>query len=97
MPDGMTVRQQIIQLLSRDTLSARELSQELRIAEREVWGHLDHVAQSVAPTHKLIVEPAVCLNCGFQFRKRERWRKPSKCPRCRSEFISAPRFRVQPR
>jgi hypothetical protein len=97
MQEQRTIRQQIIQLLTEETLSARDLSQALRISEREVYGHLAHVAQSVASDQKLVIEPAVCQRCGFLFRKRERWRKPSKCPKCRGEFISGPRFTIQVR
>jgi len=41
------------------------------------------------------VVPARCRNCGYEFRGRERLRKPSKCPRCHSERIEPPRFYVR--
>jgi predicted Zn-ribbon and HTH transcriptional regulator len=38
----------MIDLLSEEEMSAIEVSQELRIAEKEVYTHLPHIARSVA-------------------------------------------------
>ncbi len=40
--------------------------------------------------------PATCKKCGYQFTDRERLKKPSRCPRCKSERIDPPRFYVKP-
>jgi transcriptional regulator len=88
-----TVRQAITTLLERHTLSAREISAAVRIPEREVLDHLEHIR---AATHKsgqqLLLTPAVCKKCGFAFRKRERLTRPGKCPVCRSEQIAEPLY-----
>lgn len=77
--------------------SARELSVELHVSEREVLRHLEHLARSLKDDPaKLIVGPPECLACGFVFRKRERLDRPSRCPVCRSERLSAARFSVEP-
>ncbi|MBA3060962.1 MAG: transcriptional regulator, partial [Nitrospirae bacterium] len=39
--------------------------------------------------------PAECAKCSFVFRKRERLKKPGKCPICRSEFIQEPLFLIK--
>ncbi len=86
----MTVRKRIIELLGEGSRSVRELSQELHISERDVVDHLDHVGRALRGTLK--TEPAVCLKCGFRFSKRMSGKKPGKCPVCKSEHISRPRF-----
>ena len=45
----------------------------------------------------LEVEPAQCLSCGFTFEERGRFRRPSRCPQCRSERLQPPRFWVRAR
>ena len=90
-----TIRQQIITLLSKEVCSARDLSQMLRIQEKEVYSHLSHIARSVASQgHKLIVVPSRCLVCGYVFDKRKRFTRPSRCPRCKGERIDEPRYEV---
>lgn len=88
-----TLRQEIATLLEKETLDLRGISQTLRISEKEVLGHLEHIARSVHP-RKLVVEPAACLSCGFVFKKRERFSAPSRCPICKSESISPPLYRI---
>jgi predicted Zn-ribbon and HTH transcriptional regulator len=46
---------------------------------------------------RLRTEPARCTACGFVFgdRAERRLHTPSRCPRCRSERISEPRFRIE--
>jgi len=87
-----TLRHEIIVLLSRESLTAREISQQAGLQERDVLGHLEHI--KVALHGKLITEPAHCLACGFSFRKRERLKGPGRCPICKSEHIADPRFAI---
>jgi hypothetical protein len=39
--------------------------------------------------------PAVCKKCGFVFAKREKLKRPGKCPVCRGESIREPRFTIE--
>jgi predicted Zn-ribbon and HTH transcriptional regulator len=95
-------RSATIPSLIREALSAapkttRDLSQELGVSEREVLRHLQHLERSLKEDGaKLVVEPPVCLACGFVFRKRERLNRPSRCPVCRNERLSSARFSVPP-
>ncbi|MCC6345701.1 MAG: transcriptional regulator [Nitrospirales bacterium] len=90
-----TVRQEIIFLLAGQTLSARDISVEVRISEREVYEHLDHIQRTVVLRElHLVTTPAECKKCGFLFRKRERLKKPGKCPVCRGEAIKDPLFTI---
>lgn len=90
-----TIRQQIIDLLSRDACDVRELSQALHISEKDVNAHLPHIHKSVtSQNRKLEVIPASCSECGFTFKDRKRLTKPSRCPKCRGQRIQSPRYRV---
>jgi len=90
-----TVRHAIMTLLSDETVTALDISREVRIPEREVSGHLEHIRRTLRTTGlRLHVVPAECGECGFVFHKRERLTKPGKCPVCRSGHISEPLFSI---
>jgi predicted Zn-ribbon and HTH transcriptional regulator len=83
--------------LREEPKTARELSRELGLSEREVLHHLEHLKRSLREDGaKLVVNPPACLACGFGFRKRERLDRPSRCPVCRNERLSSARFSVKP-
>ncbi len=88
-----TTRQEIAAALERQSLDLREISKLFGIREREALDHLQHIAKSVRPK-RLTMDPATCQRCGFLFRKRERLSTPSRCPLCRSESISPPRYQI---
>jgi predicted Zn-ribbon and HTH transcriptional regulator len=91
-----TVRRNIISLLEDQTLSAREISALVSISERDVYTHLEHIQKTLNKKEvKLLVTPAQCRKCGFEFRKREKLKKPGKCPICHNESILEPRFSLQ--
>lgn len=92
-----TIRQKIVSLLEGQTLSIRDISIMARISEKEAYEHLEHIQKGKGKgkrkdNHSLIVTPAECKRCGFVFRKRERLKKPGKCPVCHSESIREPLF-----
>jgi predicted Zn-ribbon and HTH transcriptional regulator len=90
-----TIRQAIADALGAETLSARELSQRVGVAEREIGAHLAHLERSLNHSERTLKTlAAYCLECGFAFEKRERKARPSRCPVCRSERIQAPRFTI---
>jgi hypothetical protein len=67
----------------------------LRISEREAYDHLEHIRRSMHKgAYQLVIRPALCERCGFTFRKRNRLKKPGRCPICRSESIAEPLFTV---
>lgn len=90
-----TVRQALRAALQDGPYSAHELSALVSASEAAVEKHLEHLARSIAARGEaLIMEPPKCLECGHAFRDRSRFSVPGRCPRCRSERISAPRFSV---
>jgi predicted Zn-ribbon and HTH transcriptional regulator len=91
-----TVRREIITALEQGERSARDLSAEVRIPEKEVTSHLDHIRKTMSASGRhLAVTPAECKKCGFVFSKRERLKKPGKCPVCRGESIYEPLFSIE--
>ena len=92
-----TIRKSIISFLEGEgPLSAKEISGLVRISEKEVYAHLEHIKKSL---HKrkdgaFVVTPARCRECGFEFKKRERLKKPSRCPVCKSELLDEPVFDI---
>ncbi|PLX84895.1 MAG: transcriptional regulator [Desulfuromonas sp.] len=90
-----TLRRQLLDLLEKQSLNSMEISAALGIAEKEVFVHLEHVQHTLrnAP-RQLRITPAACRQCGFVFRKRERLKRPGKCPLCRAETISQPLFTI---
>jgi predicted Zn-ribbon and HTH transcriptional regulator len=91
-----TVRQRLADVLREGPATAKDLSRRVGIPEREVAGHLDHLARSLrARGERLVLERPECLDCSFAFPGRERTTRPSGCPRCRSRRISLPSFRVE--
>ena len=93
-----TIRHEILACLRDQTLSAKELSGAVHIPEKDVYDHLEHIERSTHKTgHQLMVIPAECLKCGFVFKKRERLKKPGRCPVCKGEQIQEPLFSVKTR
>ena len=90
-----TIRREILSLLKANELSAKAISAEVGISEKEVYEHLDHIRKSIGKGERgFIIKPAVCRKCGFLFRKRDRLKKPGRCPVCRSETIDEPLFSI---
>jgi predicted Zn-ribbon and HTH transcriptional regulator len=91
-----TVRQEIVEVLEGGALTARDISINVGEREREVYDHLAHIQRSLDRQGRaLVVTPSECRKCGFVFRKRERLRKPGKCPACRGQSITEPLFSVR--
>lgn len=88
-----TIRKGIIAIIERDEHSAKDISAEIGIREKDVYDHLDHIRKSRGKA--FIVTPARCKKCNFIFEKREKLKKPSKCPICHNQTIKAPLFKIK--
>ncbi len=95
-PAERTPRQRILDLIAGTRLSSHQLAQLVGIPERQVEEHLEHVVKTVARdrTRRFILEPSTCQDCDFVFKDRRRLTRPSRCPRCHSEGITAPRYGI---
>ncbi|MEN8264881.1 MAG: transcriptional regulator [Nitrospirota bacterium] len=91
-----TVRQNIVSVLTGQVLSVKDISKDVSISEKQIYEHLQHIHKTVSKGgKKLIIIPAECRKCGFSFNKRERYKKPGKCPVCRRESITEPFFTIE--
>lgn len=98
----MSYREKMLELLMRSEvpLSADDIARELGMDEREskeVYRHLEHIAKTARRKYgkTLLMEPPACRKCGYVFKDLKKPRKPSKCPRCGSEWIEPPRFIIK--
>lgn len=90
-----TIRKQMIFLLNKAEMNARDLSRAMGIREKEVYEHLSHIARSVAAQgKKLSIRPFRCLECGYVFLDRQRFTRPGRCPRCKRSHIQEATYQV---
>jgi predicted Zn-ribbon and HTH transcriptional regulator len=93
-----TIRRQIMEHLRTGEFSARQLSGDLGVQEKEVYDHLAHIKRTMhRGGQMLVVTPPECRKCGFIFVKMERFRRPGKCPLCKEESVHEPLFTVKQR
>ena len=93
---SQTIRQEIIDLLSSEKLTIRDLSQAVSLQEKEIWDHLGHIERSLQhQSKKLMVSPYECLTCGFVFEGRTRLTKPGRCPNCKNSHIKVAQFHIK--
>jgi len=92
-----TPRQRIMMLLTGTWLSSHQLAQLLGIPERQVEEHLPHIVKTLArdDSRTFVLEPSHCQDCTYTFRDRTKLTRPSRCPRCKSEAITSPRYGIR--
>jgi len=91
-----TVRHAIVAELLQGPCSARDLSAAIGVPEREIGNHLEHIKKTLSLSgRRLVVTPAECKKCGFVFAKREKLKRPGKCPVCKGESIREPLFAIE--
>ncbi|CAB50214.1 transcriptional regulator [Pyrococcus abyssi] len=91
-------REKIIELLLERDYSPSELARILEIkgkgAKKVILEDLKVIAKIAKREGMvLLVKPAQCRKCGFTFRPEINI--PSRCPRCKSEWIEEPRFKLE--
>jgi predicted Zn-ribbon and HTH transcriptional regulator len=88
----VTIRAALRRVLGEGLFSAHEISGRVGISEKDVAEHLEHLSRSLKSTgERLAIEPARCRACGFTFKDRERFDKPSRCPLCKHERLAPAR------
>ena len=99
----MSRRERIIELLSTTEvpLDVGQIAAALGIDARNarmLYEDLEHIARSLKGSGMtLLMVPPTCRACGYVFKDLEKPRRPSRCPRCRSERITTPRFIIRAR
>lgn len=90
-----TLRQQMMDLLTRAAMDVVALAQALGISEKETKAHLPHIARTVAARgDELRIRPALCDDCGYEFKDRKRLTPPSRCPKCKRSRIYGPWYEI---
>ncbi|NHJ12862.1 MAG: HTH domain-containing protein [Candidatus Thorarchaeota archaeon] len=96
-----TRRERIKALLEEaaQPLTAQDLCNILGLQSRSIiYEDIEHIAQSVKSEGKeLLVKPASCGKCNYIFSDRKTAKRPSKCPKCRSEWILSPAYIIRER
>lgn len=95
-PKNQTIRQKIISLLEQREMTVKELSRQAGVMEKDVGFHLESIEKSLRnQKKKLHVSPCCCLKCEFEFNRKSMFKRPGKCPSCRSERISLALYRIE--
>ena len=96
MERAETVRDAIARVLREGVATGKDLSVAARVSEKDLAEHLEHLGKSLkADGQRLVVHPASCIACGYQFTERKRFTKPGACPKCRSTRIDPPAFSIE--
>jgi transcriptional regulator len=91
----MTVRRDLVKILSLEPRSVSSIAREFGLLRGDVEDHLRHAIRSAeAAGHTIVVEPARCRQCGFVFGA-DRLSKPGKCPECRGTRLYEAQIRVE--
>ena len=91
-----TFRDALYHALQQGPETIRELSIRIGAREKDLLHHLEHLERSLTHTGEtLVVHPARCVACGYEFTDRTRLGKPGRCPECKSTRITLPRFSVE--
>ena len=104
MGEEGTIREKILRILleTKEPLDAYTIAIEVGLnpstGEKEVYEHLIHIAKTIRRQSKgklmLYMIPPRCRNCGYVFKDLRKPRKPSRCPRCKSQRIDPPLFKI---
>lgn len=99
-----TIREKILRILleAKEPLDAYMIALEAGLdpstSEKEVYEHLIHIAKTTRRRSKgkllLYMIPPRCRDCGYVFKDLRKPRKPSRCPRCKSQRITPPLFKI---
>jgi predicted Zn-ribbon and HTH transcriptional regulator len=91
----MTVRRNLLALLSSQPRSVSSLARELGFTRGDVEDDLQHALRSArAAGHRITVIPARCRACGFTF-DQQKLSKPGKCPECRGTRLYEPQIFIE--
>lgn len=90
-----TTREKIEVLIREsDGITPSEISKKLDIKKlSSVISHIKHISKSLDEEEIMFVWPPECQSCGFD-RFNKKLNLPSRCPKCKSERLSEPKFLI---
>jgi predicted Zn-ribbon and HTH transcriptional regulator len=87
-------RKDLIPMLLNNSMTVKEISRVVGQKETTTISDLEHLFKSLKHQDlKAVVEPSVCKKCGFEFSS-EKLGKPSRCPKCKGNWLTEPRIKV---
>lgn len=90
----MTLRKDLVALLTAEPRSVSSLARDLGLRRGDVEEDLRHALRSARTAgHSIVVIPARCKACGFTFDE-DKLTKPGKCPSCRGTRLFEPQIRI---
>jgi transcriptional regulator len=90
----MSLRRQLIDLLSVEPRSVSSLARDLGMRRGDVEEDLRHALRSAAAAgHRVEIIPARCKACGFVFGT-DKLLKPGRCPQCKASRLFEPMIRI---
>jgi predicted Zn-ribbon and HTH transcriptional regulator len=88
------LRKDLMQVLTERPRSVSWVARELGLKRADAEEDLRHLLRSArAAGHLVVIEPARCRTCGFQFGE-DKLSKPGKCPACRGTWLFEAQVRV---
>ncbi len=91
----ITRRRMIIELLEDREYSIEELAKLLETDRKTILEDLKHIKKTLRSVNKtLYVVPPFCYKCNKEIIIRD-VKNISKCPRCKSTYISKPKFFIK--
>ncbi len=89
-----TIVEKIINMMKEKPLTLSEIMNNLEIKGKyrrnliDIINKIERISRKKG--WKFIIYPAQCKRCGFVFK--ERIKPPTKCPKCKSQWISEQRY-----
>jgi len=83
-------RKRIEELLSEGEYTPSQLARIFGVKVSVIVEDLKHIAKS--KKGEVYISPAKCRKCGFVFKPEVKI--PKRCPKCKSEWIDEPQFRI---
>jgi len=91
-----TERQRMLGTLTRNELfSLRELKLKFKLTAQEVKDEVEHIFLTAkSQGYSVHIVPAECGSCKYVFKDRRKVSAPSRCPKCKSERVLEPLFKL---
>ncbi|MHC3438864.1 transcriptional regulator [Natrialbaceae archaeon A-gly3] len=90
-----TTRRRILEAIREEPATPVELADRFDLTPAAVMRHVEHVSRSVdSSSEAFLVAPPTCQECGFD-RFDDLLNRPSRCPECKSESVTEPRYAIE--
>jgi predicted Zn-ribbon and HTH transcriptional regulator len=90
-------RKELIPLLLDNPMTVSEIARRTEQSPGDAASDLEHLLLSLPHTeYEAAISPARCRKCRFEFGP-DKLRKPSKCPKCKSTWLSEALIQVRAR